>query len=125
MVAVRAGLPGSLLGLCIYVHAYILHAYNQQSALDMDYMRLVTLKTEEAIRFDPKLFFSIFEPFDKLVWLLTFCMFVVMGMFMWFTEGDRHNADFKHNHRLLCVHVCMHVQIYMFVYVLIYVYIYI
>jgi hypothetical protein len=71
----------------------------EQSALDIDSMRLITLKVGSATGFDPIDFISIFDPFDGMVWLTTIGMFFMGALFMWVTEGDRDNEDYKHTHR--------------------------
>ncbi len=79
-----------------YIHTHI------QSALDIDAMRLITLKVGD-VGFDPVDFLSIFDPFDGIVWLATVGMFFLGAIFMWMTEGDRDNEDYKHSHRCVCV----------------------
>ena len=72
---------------------------HMQSALDIDAMRLVTLRLSNYDGFDPTSFLSIFDPFDGMVWLTTIGMFFMGAIFMWITEGDRENDDYKHTHR--------------------------
>ena len=70
-----------------------------QSALDIDAMRLITLRAGNFGKFDPQSFLSIFDPFDGMVWLTTVGMFIMGAIFMWVTEGDRDSDDYKHTHR--------------------------
>jgi hypothetical protein len=97
--------------ICIYIYIHT-HSYaHMQSALDIDAMRLITLKVGDA-SFDPEDFLSIFDPFDGIVWLATLGMFFLGAIFMWMTEGDRDNEDYKHSHRYACMYVCMYVFVY-------------
>ncbi len=89
-----------------------------QSALDIDSMHLITLKARDS-GFDPARVLSIFDPFDGFVWLATVGMFFVGAVFMWMTEGDRDNEDYKHSHScvIVCVCRCMYVCMYACMYV--------